>query len=296
MADFGKLIRFKDANGDIYQGEAEGLPAITKSGLIGSSVPVYSGESPWDPDFKLLPETRTIAEVLPPLADIPVIYCIGMNYKSHAGEAGARLTYTSLYPLIFTKLPGAKAGAFDTISVHPECIELDYEVELTVVIGKDCKNITEEEDPFDYILGYTVGNDVSSRYWQNAARGNGQPAVAKSFDKFAPLGPVISSKRIIPDPRQLRVKTRVNGKERQNATTDDWIFDLPLVLRHITRGTTVGKGSVIMTGTPSGVAFFMKPQAWLKDGDVLETEIENIGVMENTILYEREPDKRLQLP
>ncbi|KAH0848651.1 hypothetical protein FOPE_02686 [Fonsecaea pedrosoi] len=172
----------------------------------------------------------------------------------------------------------------------------DQKVELTVVIGKDCKNITEEEDPFDYILGYTVGNDVSSRYWQNAARGNGQPAVAKSFDKFAPLGPVISSKRIIPDPTQLRVKTRVNGEERQNATTDDWIFDLPLVLRHITRGTTVRKGSVIMTGTPSGVAFFMKPQAWLKDGDVLETEIQNIGVMENAISYEREPDKRLQSP
>ncbi|KIW86364.1 hypothetical protein Z517_01760 [Fonsecaea pedrosoi CBS 271.37] len=292
MADFGKLIRFKDAYGDIYHGEAEGLPAITKSGLIGSSVPVYSGESPWDPDFKLLPETRTIAEVLPPLADIPVIYCIGMNYKSHAGEAGAHVCRVVLIELILRS--GARAAAFDTISVHPECIELDYEVELTVVIGKDCKNITEDEDPFDYVLGYTVGNDVSSRYWQNAARGNGQPAVAKSFDKFAPLGPVISSKRIIPDPTQLRVKTRVNGEERQNATTDDWIFDLPLVLRHITRGTTVRKGSVIMTGTPSGVAFFMKPQAWLKDGDVLETEIQNIGVMENAISYEREPGKRLQ--
>jgi 2-keto-4-pentenoate hydratase/2-oxohepta-3-ene-1,7-dioic acid hydratase in catechol pathway len=159
-------------------------------------------------------------------------------------------------------------------------------VELTVVLGRDCKNVSEDEDPFDYIIGYTVGNDVSSRWWQIPERGNGQPAVAKSFDKFAPLGPVITSKRLIPDPTQLGVRTLVNGEPRQNSRTDDWIFNLPFLIRHLSRGTTLRKGTVIMTGTPSGVAYFMKPQAWLKDGDILETEIEGIGTMENRIVFE----------
>lgn len=154
------------------------------------------------------------------------------------------------------------------------------------MLGKDCENITEDEDPSGHVLGYTVGNDVSSRYWQNAARGNGQPAVAKSFDKSAPLGPVISSKKLIQDPTQLSVKTRVTGEDRQNATTDNWTFDLPVVLRHLSRGTTLRRGTMIMTGTPSGVAFFTRPQAWLKDGDILETEIENIVTRANRISHE----------
>ncbi|RTE70329.1 hypothetical protein BHE90_015268 [Fusarium euwallaceae] len=247
MATFGKLIRFKDAAGTAFYGEAEGLPSINKHGLVGSSVPVYAGESPWDPNFRLTAETKSIAEVLPPLSHVPVFYCVGMNYKTHAREAG---------------------------------------VELTAIIGQDCKNVSEDEDPFDYILGYTVGNDISSRWWQVPERSNGQPAVAKSFDKFAPLGPVITSKRLIPDPTQLRVSTRVNGERRQYSGTEDWIFDLGLLIRHLSRGTTLRKGSVIMTGTPSGVGYFMKPQTWLKHGDILETEIDGIGTMQNLIAFE----------
>ncbi|KAH8650769.1 fumarylacetoacetate hydrolase family protein [Ilyonectria robusta] len=270
MATFGKLVRFKDRAGTAFYGEAEGLPSINKQGLIGSFVPVYASESPWDPNFRLTSETKRIAEVLPPLSHVPVFYCVGMNYKTHAREAGVN----------------ALAGPFDTIPIHPECQQMDYEVELTVVIGKDCKNVSEDENPFDYILGYTVGNDISSRWWQVPERSNGQPAAAKSFDKFAPLGPVITSKRLIPDPTQLRVSTRVNGDQRQYSETDDWIFDLGLLIRHLSRGTTLRKGSVIMTGTPSGVGYFMKPQTWLRHGDILETEIDGIGTMQNRIAFE----------
>lgn len=158
---------------------------------------------------------------------------------------------------------------------------------MAIVIGEDCKNVTEDEDAYRYVLGYTVGNDVSARWWQAPERANGQPAAAKSFDKFAPLGPVITSKRLIPDPERLTVKTFVSGEQRQSGCTDDWIFNVPYLIRHLSRGTTLRRGTVILTGTPSGVAYFMKPQAWLQDGDVLETEVENIGKMENRIVFEK---------
>ena len=161
------------------------------------------------------------------------------------------------------------------------------QVEMTIVVGKDCKNVTEDEEAYQYVLGYTVGNDVSARWWQAPERANGQPATAKSFDKFAPLGPVITSKRLIPDPENLTVKCSVNGEQRQNGNTDDWIFNVLYVIRHLSRGTTLRKGTVILRGTPGGVASFMKPQAWRQDGDILETKVENIGRTENRIVFEK---------
>jgi 2-keto-4-pentenoate hydratase/2-oxohepta-3-ene-1,7-dioic acid hydratase in catechol pathway len=164
---------------------------------------------------------------------------------------------------------------------------LQRQAELCVVIGKDCKNVTESEDPLQYVLGYTAGNDVSSRWWQMPERSNNQHSAAKSFDKFAPLGPVITSTKIIPDPTKLTMTTRVNGSLRQSTKTDDMVYEIPDVIRHLSRGTTLRKGTVIMTGTPSGVAAFMKPPAWLQDGDVVEVEIDNIGVIKNKMVFER---------
>jgi len=161
------------------------------------------------------------------------------------------------------------------------------QVEFSIVIGKECKNVSQTEDPFQYVLGYTVGNDVSSRFWQTPERANGQPGIAKSFDKFAPIGPVITSPQVITDTKCLSVKTFVNGQLRQNGRTDDWYFDIPFLIRHLSRGVTLRPGTVIMTGTPSGVAAFMKPPGWLLDQDILETEIENIGTMRNKIVFEK---------
>ena len=138
-----------------------------------------------------------------------------------------------------------------------------------------------------YILGYTVGNDVSSRWWQMPERSSNQPGAAKSFDKFAPIGPVITSTSIIPDPSQLTMRTLVNGEQRQFTRTDDLIFDIPAIIRHLSRGTTVRKGTVIMTGTPGGVAAFLKPPAWLQDGDEVQMELENVGTIKNRIVFEK---------
>ncbi|KAM0414663.1 hypothetical protein ACHAPT_013489 [Fusarium lateritium] len=164
---------------------------------------------------------------------------------------------------------------------------MDYEAELCVVLKKDCKNLTASHDVSEFILGYTAGNDVSSRYWQVPERCGSQHGSAKSFDKFAPIGPVITSPQAIPDPKQLRMETFVNGEKRQSTKIDDLIFDIPRILQHLSRGTTLRKGTVIMTGTPSGVAAFMKPPAWLKDGDMVEVTIEKIGSIVNRMVFEK---------
>jgi 2-keto-4-pentenoate hydratase/2-oxohepta-3-ene-1,7-dioic acid hydratase in catechol pathway len=156
-----------------------------------------------------------------------------------------------------------------------------------VIIGRDLKDLGEDEDPTPYILGYTVGNDVSSRYWQKAERCGGQHGYAKSFDKFAPIGPILASTSAIPDPKTLTLRTSVNGEQRQKTQTDDLIFDIPAILRYISRGTTLRPGTLIMTGTPSGVGAFMKPPTWLQDGDIVEIEISGIGQIRNKMVIEK---------
>jgi 2-keto-4-pentenoate hydratase/2-oxohepta-3-ene-1,7-dioic acid hydratase in catechol pathway len=202
----------------------------------------------------------------------------------------------------------ALAGPYEDIPIDKDAKFLDYEVstviysdqrelaqlyvlihlfqcELSVIIGKDCKNLSDSDDPFDYVLGYTVGNDVSARFWQAPAQSGGQHAYAKSFDKFAPLGPVLVSTSVIPDPAKLTLKTWVNGEERQSSGIDDLIFDVPALIRFLSKGRTLEKGTVIMTGTPSGVAAFMKPPVWLADGDVVEMEIAGIGRIKNNMVF-----------
>lgn len=153
------------------------------------------------------------------------------------------------------------------------------------MIGKPVKDLPESANPLDYVLGYTVGNDVSSRWWQIPDQSAGQHGYAKSFDKFAPIGPILVSTKVIPDPSQLTLTTKVNGEQRQQTKTDDLIFDVPEIIRHLSRGTTLQPGTVIMTGTPSGVAFFLKPPRFLRHGDEVEVEIDRIGIIKNKMKF-----------
>ncbi|RVX69036.1 hypothetical protein B0A52_06749 [Exophiala mesophila] len=246
MAAFGRLIRFKDASGSVFYGEVEQSSSLTEQGLTGLTVPIYNGSQPWDDEFALTGEKKIVETVLCPLPQTPTFMCVGLNYRQHADEAGA---------------------------------------ELCLVIGTDCKDLKESDDPWQYILGYMAGNDISSRYWQAAERSGGQHGSGKWFDKFAPIGPTLVSSRVISDPHQLLMKSIVNGEERQSTRTDDMIFDIPAILRHLSRGLTLRKGTVIMTGTPSGVAAFHKPPKWLQEGDVVEIEIEKIGRMRNVMSF-----------
>jgi transcription initiation factor TFIIH subunit 2 len=160
---------------------------------------------------------------------------------------------------------------------------LDYEGELTVVIGRDAKNVPEN-CALDYVLGYTLGNDVSARNFQLPEVSGGQFCFAKSMDNFAPIGPAIVSTSQIPDPKKLTYTTRVNGTVRQQTSTDNMIHSIPKLISHLSQGTTLRKGTLIMTGTPSGVGFFMKK--FLKDGDVVEVEADQIGTLSNKMVFE----------
>jgi 2-keto-4-pentenoate hydratase/2-oxohepta-3-ene-1,7-dioic acid hydratase in catechol pathway len=191
------------------------------------------------------------------------------------------------HPVVFTKPSDALAGPFDDIHIHPEVQQqLDYEGELVVVIGRDAKNVSVGE-ALDYVLGYAVGNDVSARDYQvpNATSG-GQYSYAKSFDQFAPIGPCIASTSLIPDPQALSYVTRVNGETRQQTSTSDMIHDVKHLIVHLTRGTTLRRGTCIMTGTPSGVGLWMDPPKFLKSGDVVEVEIDKIGMIRNKVVFD----------
>ena len=192
------------------------------------------------------------------------------------------------YPVVFTKPPDALTGPYHDIHVHPDAqSKLDYEGELTVIIGKDGKNIKEDE-ALEHVLGYAVGNDVSARNFQAREKSGGQFGYAKSFDGFAPIGPAITSSSVIKDPQALNYTTRVNGEQRQKTSTSDMIWKVKQIIAHLSRGTTLRKGTAIMTGTPSGVGLFMQDRdGFLHDGDVVEIEVEGIGAIKNRMVFDK---------
>jgi len=169
-----------------------------------------------------------------------------------------------------------------SVALDPQ--EVDYEVELAIVIGKPCRNV-KKENALDYVLGYTVANDVSARKWQ-INRGGSQWCFGKSFDTFCPLGPAIVSKTVIPDPNKLTLNCVLNGETVQNSNTADMIFDVPTILEFLSQGTTLAPGTVILTGTPEGVGFARKPPVWLTHGDSVTVEIEKIGKLTNPVINE----------
>lgn len=211
--------------------------------------------------------------------------CIGLNYAHHAKEANLQVPSN---PVVFTKPADALAGPYEDISIHSDAqSQLDYEGELCVVISKDCKNVSEA-DALSYVLGYTVGNDVSARNFQLPASVSGnQFSYAKSFDKFAPIGPSVLLAKEGLDPQGFKYVTKVNGEKRQETGTDDMIWTVKKIIAHLSRGTTLRRGTIIMTGTPSGVGLFMEPKGFLKDGDVVEIEVEGIGALANRMTFEK---------
>jgi 2-keto-4-pentenoate hydratase/2-oxohepta-3-ene-1,7-dioic acid hydratase in catechol pathway len=167
---------------------------------------------------------------------------------------------------------------------HLRSDAVDYEAELAVVIGYRCKNVPRAE-AINYVLGYTVANDVSARDWQKEWGGS-QWCRGKTFDTFCPLGPALVTPAAIPDPNNLRLRTRVNGVTMQESTTRDMIFGVAELIEFLSGSTTLEPGTVILTGTPEGVGMGRKPPVWLKDGDVVETEVEGIGTLRNPVIEE----------
>ncbi|PVH95459.1 hypothetical protein DM02DRAFT_690150 [Periconia macrospinosa] len=228
-------------------------------------------------------ENILVDQLLCPIESVPIFQCIGLNYRKHAKEASLEIPK---YPVVFTKPADALAGFGENIPVCSGAQPmLDYEGELTVIVGKDCKDLLAEFDLAEYVLGYTAGNDVSARNYQLPEASGSQFCYAKSFDKFAPIGPWITSPRVIQDPQELRFVTRVNGEIMQETGTDDMIWSVKQIMVHLSRGTTPRAGTAIMTGTPAGVGFFRKQ--FLASGDKVEVEIEGEMTLVNTIKFEK---------
>lgn len=161
-----------------------------------------------------------------------------------------------------------------------------FQAELCVIIGRTCKDIKTREEAESCVFGYTAGNDISSHFWQMPEQCGGQFGLAKSFDKFGPIGPTVLHPLLVSKQEGLRIRTLVNGDIRQDAVTNDLVFDDLDIIIHLTRGATLRRGAVIMTGTPGGVAAFMKPPQWLQNGDVVQIEMEKIGTMANKMVTE----------
>ena len=240
----------------------------------------------------LSPDREALARCSRPLAEVrllaPVprprrnIVCVGLNYAEHAAES--RVTQgLPEHPVFFTKPPSTVIGPEAPIPWHGHVSRrIDWEVELVAVIGRRGRDIPEEQ-ALDYVFGYTVGNDVTARDLQARHQ---QWYKGKGLDGFCPLGPSIVTRDELPDPQHLRLRLRVNGVTKQDASTSDMIFSVARLIAVWSLGMTLEPGDLLMTGTPAGVGFARQPPEYLQPGDLVEAEIEGIGLLRNTVATE----------
>ena len=204
------------------------------------------------------------------------IVCVGLNYLDHATEQNMPLPE---HPLLFSKATSSVIGPSDNVVLPADSDQVDYEVELAVVIGRKATAVTEE-DAYDYIAGYTVANDVSARDIQFRQQ---QWHQGKSYDTFFPMGPWLVTKDEIPDPNVLEVQLTLNGEMLQDSNTDNLIFNVPTLVSRISSIMTLFPGDVISTGTPAGVGIFRDPKILLKPGDYMTTYVAGIGTLKNYV-------------
>jgi len=262
-----KLIRHLTPAGPAYAAlQADGSARAVEGDLFGA--------------YRVTDRVITPGQRLAPVAPTCIIG-IGLNYARHAAEGGKPPPER---PMWFMKLPGSVQHPGEPIRLPAlqRTEKADYEAELAVVLGRECRNATRE-NALDFILGYTCANDVSARDWQRDF-GGGQFCHAKSFDTFCPLGPVLVTKDEIANPNALRVRSILNGAVMQDSSTADMIFDVATALAFLSADKTLPAGTVILTGTPEGVGFARKPPVWLKPGDAIAVEIESIGTLTNPVV------------
>jgi len=232
-------------------------------------------------DYEMTSKRAKIKSFLSPVEPCNIL-ALGLNYRKHADETN--MAYPEI-PVVFIKATTSLTGHLSPIllpAAGPE--NVDYEAELAVIIGKKVKNISPSEVK-DCILGYTCANDVSARDWQ-LEKQKKQWARGKSFDTFCPLGPYLVTRDEIPDSDHLRIRTILNGNTLQDSNTADMIFDVQAIISDLSRSMTLLPGTVILTGTPEGVGFTRQPPVYLKDGDTVIIDIENIGQLTNPVIRE----------
>ena len=257
-----KIARIRSAGKTSYAVVEEAGYRLISGDLFGE----------WNPGRRRVPATD--AELLAPV-DPPQVVAIGLNYRRHAAEGGMPVPAA---PVIFIKTRNAVVGPQATIRLPKMAPnEVDYEAELVIVIKKQAKHVPEAK-AYDYILGFTCGNDVSARDCQ--LRLDKQWARGKCFDTFAPIGPWIATDL---DGDGLGIRLTLNGQQVQNSNTADMVFSCRQLVSYVSQCMTLYPGSIIMTGTPEGVGMARKPPLWLKPGDVTTVEIDGIGRLTNPV-------------
>jgi len=256
MVRLSDLMSDPPSDGELFSRLAEVIEAAKSAGSA-KSIPVPS-------------------KLLPPVPPPEKIICIGLNYLDHAIETGAE---PPSQPVVFSKFNTALVGHGDAIELPPISSEVDYEAELVVVIGKVARRVSVDS-ALSYVAGYTCGHDVSARDWQKGRPG-GQWLLGKSFDTFAPLGPVLVTADEIPDPSNLTVRMYLNDEQVQESTTQQLIFTIPYLIAHLSEIMTLKPGDLIFTGTPPGVGAARKPPRFLQSGDVCTVEVPEIGRLTN---------------
>jgi 2-keto-4-pentenoate hydratase/2-oxohepta-3-ene-1,7-dioic acid hydratase in catechol pathway len=216
---------------------------------------------------------------LAPVIDPRKIVCVGLNYRDHARESGAPIPRE---PVLFSKYPTALTGHGQPIVLPPTSQEVDFEAELVMVVGQGGRNIPANRGQ-EHLAGYTVGNDVSARDWQLKKDGK-QWMIGKTFDTFAPVGPWLVTADELPDPHHLGIRLRLNGQTMQDSNTDQMIFPAGEIVAYLSSVFTLEPGDLIFTGTPPGVGFARKPPVFLKPGDVVEVEIDGLGLLRNPVV------------
>jgi 2-keto-4-pentenoate hydratase/2-oxohepta-3-ene-1,7-dioic acid hydratase in catechol pathway len=266
-----RIARVSRHDGSVVYGQIDGDECRLLDGLP------YNGIRPTG-ECVSLAAVKLLAPVAP-----PQIIAIGLNYHEHAAEGWEKAPPA---PVVFVKTINTLIGPGEPIRLPrmaPD--EVDYECELVVVIGRTAKNVSED-DATDFILGYTCGNDVSARDCQ--LRQDKQWARGKCFDTFAPMGPWIETNL---DPHSAVIRTLLNGQIMQQASCADMIFSCRQLVSYVSRCMTLYPGSVIMTGTPSGVGFARKPPVWLRPGNTVTVQIDGIGELTNPVCEEPETEQ-----
>ena len=245
------------------------LIAIGPEGVARASRALERGNAAYDPKD---------ARLLSPVPDARKIVCLGLNYRDHAIETGAKIPEE---PILFSKYPSSLIGHGAPILLPKVSQEVDFEAELVIVVGLPGRDIPADR-ALEHVAGYAVGHDVSARDWQLRKPG-GQWMAGKTFDTFAPVGPYLVTADEVPDPHALGIRLRLNGRLMQDSNTDQLIFRVPEVIAYLSQIFTLQAGDLIFTGTPPGVGMARKPPVWLKGGDVVEVEIDGLGTLRNPV-------------
>jgi 2-keto-4-pentenoate hydratase/2-oxohepta-3-ene-1,7-dioic acid hydratase in catechol pathway len=258
-----------------------GLPTCMKA-LLAASPAIRKAASEVASSKSAVKYATNAVKLLPPVSNPSKVLCIGLNYRDHAIEGGKAIPAE---PVIFGKFPNTLIAHGDPIKLPKVAQKVDYEAELVIVIGKTGKHIPNTDAAFEFVGGYTVGHDVSARDWQFRGEEK-QWIIGKTFDTFAPTGPVLVTTDELTNPHKLQIQLRLNGTTLQNSNTKEFIFGVPHLLWYLSQCVTLEPGDLIFTGTPPGVGIARKPPILLKPGDVAEVEIEGIGVLKNPVVAE----------